>query len=249
MKTVILCGGRGTRLNRQGALVPKALFRIGDDPLILHLCRVYKHYGLNDFVMCLGFLAEEFGKYFEQPVLRPADESKNARGEISETEGIIVDLIDTGVDTHTGGRVKKLEKRLSGEQTFCVTYGDGLADIDIVRLVEFHKSHGKIATLTAVNPMSNFGLIDLEDDGSVVRFREKPKLNEWINGGFFVFDRRIFDYLGEDSVLEREPFERLAAEGQLMAYRHDGFWKCMDTFKDNVELNEIWEAGAPWKVW
>lgn len=249
MKTVILCGGRGTRLNRQGALVPKALFKIGEDPLILHLCRVYKHYGLNDFVLCLGFLAEEFGKYFDQPVLRPNDELFESQGAISKEEGISVELIDTDPDTNTGGRLKKLKKLLESEQTFCVTYGDGLADIDLAELVEFHKSHGKIATLTAVNPLSNFGLIDLGEDGSVVRFREKPKLKEWINGGFFVLDRRIFDYLDENSVLEREPFERLAAEGQLMAYRHDGFWKCMDTFKDNVELNGIWESGAPWKVW
>ena len=249
MKTVILCGGRGTRLNRQGALIPKALFRIGDDPLILHLCRIYKHFGLNKFELCLGFLAEEFGRFFGQSILQPAQLVETISGKIAESEGIGVHLIETGVDTNTGGRVKMLEERLRGEQTFCVTYGDGLADIDIRRLLEFHRSHGKIATLTAVNPMSNFGLIDLNDDNSVARFREKPKLKEWINGGFFVFNREIFDYLEEDSVLEREPFERLAAEGHLMAYRHGGFWKCMDTFKDNVELNDIWNSGAPWKVW
>jgi len=159
-----------------------------------------------------------------------------------------VELVDTGVDTNTGGRVNKLADRIQ-DDTFCVTYGDGLADVDLKTLLEFHRSHGKIATLTAVNPILNFGLLDLGSDGSVERFREKPKLKEWINGGFFVFERRVFDYLDDDCVLEKEPFERLAAEGELMAYRHDGFWKCMDTFKDNVELNDIWENGAPWKVW
>lgn len=249
MKTIILCGGRGTRLDRHGALVPKALFRIGNDPLILHLCRIYKHFGLNEFVLSLGFLSNEFGDFFGQPILRPFESPEPISSKIAEKEGITVHLIETGEDTNTGGRVKKLEERLRGEQTFCVTYGDGLADIDIRRLLEFHKSHGKIATLTAVNPMSSFGLIDLDEDSAVTQFREKPKLKEWINGGFFVFNREIFDYLEDDSVLEREPFERLSAERQLMAFRHEGFWKCMDTFKDNVELNDIWKSGAPWEVW
>jgi glucose-1-phosphate cytidylyltransferase len=161
---------------------------------------------------------------------------------------ISLELVDTGLETNTGGRVKKLESRIT-EDTFCVTYGDGLADVDLSALIDFHRSHGKIATLTAVNPISNFGLLDLGADGNIESFREKPKLKEWINGGFFVFERRIFNYLDDNCVLEKEPFESLAAEGELMAYRHDGFWKCMDTFKDNVELNEIWDAGAPWKVW
>ena len=248
MKTIVLCGGKGTRLDRHGALVPKALFKIGDEPLILHLFRIYRKFGLTDFVLSLGYLSEEFGKYFKARVASPRDEIDAFQVALDGGPEINIELVETGADTNTGGRVSKLADRIQ-DATFCVTYGDGLADVDLAALLDFHRSHGKIATLTAVNPISNFGLLDLGNDGSVERFREKPKLKEWINGGFFVFERRIFDYLDDDCVLEKEPFERLAAEGELMAYRHEGFWKCMDTFKDNVELNEIWENGAPWKVW
>ncbi len=248
MKTIVLCGGKGTRLDRHGALVPKALFRIGPEPLIIHLMRIYRNFGLTDFTLSLGYLAEEFGKYFDSPVAIPGERASTADIELEGGPSVRLELVDTGLETNTGGRVKKLESRIT-EDTFCVTYGDGLADVDLTALIDFHRGHGKIATLTAVNPISNFGLLDLRPDGAVESFREKPKLKEWINGGFFVFERRIFDYLDDICVLEREPFERLASEGQLMAYRHDGFWKCMDTFKDNVELNEIWDAGAPWKVW
>lgn len=246
MKTIVLCGGKGTRLDRHGALIPKALFKIGPDPLILHLFRIYRHFGLNEFILSLGYLSEEFGKFFETDIANP-DSTPPFQKVLLDGSEIDLALVDTGVDTSTGGRVSKLRDGI--DRTFCVTYGDGLADVDLAKLIEFHKSHGKIATLTAVNPISNFGLLDLEDDGSVVRFREKPKLNEWINGGFFVFEPEIFDYLDDNCILEKEPFERLAADGQLKAFRHDGFWKCMDTFKDNVELNEIWDNGAPWNVW
>jgi glucose-1-phosphate cytidylyltransferase len=248
MKTIILCGGKGTRLDRHGALVPKALFRIGSEPLILHLMRIYRSFGLTDFTLSLGYLSEEFGKYFEMPVARPGDPVEASKVALDGGPDIELELIDTGIETNTGGRVEKLESHIT-EETFCVTYGDGLANVDLTALIDFHRSHGKVATLTAVNPISSFGLLDLGMDGTVESFREKPKLKEWINGGFFVFERRIFEYLDDSCVLEKEPFERLAAEGELMAYRHDGFWKCMDTFKDNVELNEIWDAGAPWKVW
>ncbi len=248
MKTIVLCGGKGTRLDRHGALVPKALFRVGDEPLILHLMRIYRNFGLTDFTLSLGYLAEEFGKYFDTSVATSGEEVTKIEIELEAGPNIDLQLVDTGLETNTGGRVKKLESRVT-DDTFCVTYGDGLADVDLTALIDFHRSHGKIATLTAVNPVSNFGLLDLGTDGSVESFREKPKLKEWINGGFFVFERRIFDYLDDNCVLEKEPFERLAAEVELMAYRHEGFWKCMDTFKDNVELNEIWDNGAPWKVW
>lgn len=246
MKTIVLCGGKGTRLDRHGALIPKALFRIGSDPLIIHLFRIYRHFGFNDFILSLGYLPEEFGKFFNLDVREPGSDPQPSSLPLDEGE-IRLELVDTGLETNTGGRVGRLRDRIN--DTFCVTYGDGLADVDLQRLIEFHKAHGKIATLTAVNPISNFGLLDLGADDSVVSFREKPKLSEWINGGFFVFEPAVFDYIDSDSVLEKEPFERLAAEGELMAYRHDGFWKCMDTFKDNLELNEIWQAGAPWKVW
>ncbi|MEO5860107.1 MAG: sugar phosphate nucleotidyltransferase [Pyrinomonadaceae bacterium] len=248
MKTIVLCGGKGTRLDRHGALVPKALFRIGEEPLILHLMRIYRTFGLSDFTLSLGYLAEEFGKYFDVPVAGSQSSVKTAEIAVDAGPNVTLTLLDTGLETNTGGRVKKLESYIT-DDTFCVTYGDGLADLNLTALIDFHRRHGKIATLTAVNPVSNFGLLDLGSDGSVNSFREKPKLKEWINGGFFVFERRIFDYLDDSCVLEKEPFERLAAEGELMAYRHDGFWKCMDTFKDNVEMNEMWDAGAPWKVW
>ncbi len=230
MKTVILCGGRGTRLGEHGKSVPKALVRIGDEPIIWHLIELYSNFGLRDFVICLGFLADEIKGYFQ-----------------NKLSGSNVQLVDTGLDANTGGRIKKVQQYLEAEETFCVTYGDGLADVDLEKLLTFHRSHGKIATLTAVHPVSNFGLLDVNADGRVENFREKPVLKEWVNGGFFVFEGAIFDYLDDDSILEGEPLMRLADEGELMAYRHDGFWKCMDTYKDSLEFNELWKVGAPWR--
>ena len=231
MKTVILCGGRGTRLGEHGKSVPKALVRIGEEPIIWHLLQLYSRFGLDDFVICLGFLAAEIKGYFANSPL-----ASN------------VSLVETGLDTNTGGRIKKVEQYLRDEERFCVTYGDGLADVDLAKLLDFHRDHGRIATLTAVHPVSNFGLLDVGDDGRVENFREKPVLKEWVNGGFFVFERAIFDYLDDDSILEGEPLMRLADEGELMAYQHDGFWKCMDTYKDSLEFNELWKKGAPWKA-
>jgi glucose-1-phosphate cytidylyltransferase len=232
MKTVILCGGRGTRLGEHGRSIPKALINIGEKPILWHLMQIYSHYGINDFVLCLGFLGDEIRKHLSQTIV-----ANN------------IDFIDTGLDTNTGGRLKRVRGQLADEEVFCVTYGDGLADIDLRDLIKFHRSHGKIATVTAVHPYSNFGMIEIGEDSSVLRFREKPLLREWINGGFFVFDGRIFDFLDDDSTLEREPFEALCEKGELMAYRHTGFWKCMDTFKDSLEFEKIWLEGAPWKVW
>ncbi len=251
MKAVILCGGRGTRLNEHGESIPKALMKVGDQPLLWHLCKYFAHFGINEFVLCLGYLKEQFGNYFEQPIMDARNGSLNecVKGQVASIEGWTVELVDTYLDTNTGGRLKMIESFVGESQHFFATYGDGLADVDLKELLRFHNSHSKLATLTAVNPMSNFGLIDLEDDGSVRQFREKPKLAEWVNGGFFVFDKPIFEYLSVDSVLEKKPFEKLAQDGQLMAFRHKGFWKCMDTYKDNIELNELWNKGAEWKVW
>ncbi len=235
MKVVILCGGRGARLGEHGVQVPKALIEIGGQPVIWHLLKVYAHQGLNDFILCLGHLGEEIRAYFRD---HHADEPWR------------VTLADTGLDTNTGGRILCVQRYLDGEENFCVTYGDGLADINLPALVDFHRSHGRIATLTAVQPHSPFGLLQLDAQSAVTAFAEKPTLKEWINGGFFVFHRRIFEFLTEDSVLEQAPLEQLAREGQLMAYHHTGFWKCMDTYKDNVEFNQLWDAGAAaWKVW
>lgn len=232
MKTVILCGGRGTRLGEHGHSVPKALIPIGGKPIIWHLLSIYAFYGFNDFILCLGYLGDQIKEYFEN----------------QDTDWKVTS-VDTGVSTQTGGRLKSVESLLYGESTFCVTYGDGLADVDISKLVKFHRDHGKVATVTAVHPHSNFGLMDVDSRGSITAFREKPRLNEWVNGGFFVFDREVFDHVGDNDILERAPFERMSKAGEMMAFRHEGFWKCMDTFKDNQEFEALWSVDAPWKVW
>jgi glucose-1-phosphate cytidylyltransferase len=255
MKTVILCGGRGTRLGKHGATVPKALINIGDKPIIHHLLKIYSHYGINEFVLCLGFLGNEIKHYFvEQEILNEdftldSSHIENIFPENPGNENWRITFAETGLDTNTGGRLKKVEKYLANEEIFCVTYGDGLADVDIKKLIEFHKSHGKIATLTAVHPHSNFGLIKVNEENAVTEFQEKPKLTEWVNGGFFIFNREVFDYLDENSILEHEPLEKLANQRQLMAFPHTGFWKCMDTYKDNIEFNQLWEENPIWKVW
>ena len=258
MKTVILCGGRGTRLGEHGAAVPKALIKIGERPLLWHLLKIYGHHGLNDFVLCLGYLGDAIKRYFLEhhwlytdftlKMSQTGDYRLHKQEASSEDWNIT--FAETGLNTNTGGRIKLIEKYIGDDQTFCVTYGDGLADIDLPALIEFHRSHGKIATLTAVHPRSSFGLLKLAEDNAITEFVEKPVMKEWINGGFFVFNRGVFDYLTDDCVLEREPFERLSQERELMAYPHTGFWKCMDTYKDNVEFNQLWDAGqAEWKVW
>ena len=244
MKTVILCGGRGTRLGEHGATVPKALINSGDTPIIRHILKIYSHYGINEFVLCLGFLGDEIRRHFIEKESTIPDST-----ETIATENLKIRFAETGVDTNTGGRLKRIEKYLVDEDFFCVTYGDGLSDINIEKLIEFHKSHRKIATLSAVHPYSNFGLIKLDGENAVTEFQEKPKLKEWVNGGFFVFNREIFDYLDDNSILEREPLEKLAQERQLMAFQHNGFWKCMDTYKDNIEFNELWTENPVWKVW
>ena len=232
MKTVILCGGRGMRLGEHGINIPKALIEIGGKPMLWHLLKYYSHFGLNEFVLCLGYLGSEIQAYFEaQP-----DEFK-------------ITFVDTGLDTNTGGRLKLIKNYLGEDEEFCVTYGDGLADVDLPALLQFHRSHHKTATLTAVNPRSQFGVLKLDNENSVTEFQEKPLLKEWINGGFFVFNRRIFDYLHDDSILEREPFELLANEREVMAFKHAGFWKCLDTYKDNLEFNQLWDDNeAAWKL-
>jgi glucose-1-phosphate cytidylyltransferase len=232
VQTVILCGGKGTRLGPALEGIPKPLLPIGDRPLLWHLLKIYGAQGFRDFLLCLGHLAECFHEEFARP---PA--------------GWSVRLLDTGLETPTGGRVKRCEAHVEGDELF-VTYGDGLADIDLHALLSFHRGHGRAATITVARPHVNFGIVELGRGGAVTAFREKPPMRDWVNGGFFVFSRRVFDYLEDDSVLEREPFERLASDGELMAYRHEGFWACMDTYKDNLTLNEAWASGrAPWAIW
>jgi len=256
MKTVILCGGRGTRLGAHGTSVPKALIEIGEKPVIWHLLKIYSHYGHDDFILCLGFLGDKIKRFFVEQNWLNTDFTleKDSNLHLLKTRETLenwrLTFADTGLETNTGGRLKRIEKYLDGEEMFFVTYGDGLANVNLEKLVEFHKSHGRIATLTAVHPHSNFGIMKLDDANFVTEFQEKPVMREWINGGFFVFNRRIFDYLDENSILEREPLERLAKEKELVAFPHTGFWKCVDTFKDNLEFNQLWTDGhADWKVW
>ncbi|HKX27922.1 MAG TPA: glucose-1-phosphate cytidylyltransferase [Blastocatellia bacterium] len=258
MKTVILCGGRGTRLSEHGASVPKALIEIGGRPLLWHLLKIYQHHGLNDFVLCLGYLGDSIKRYFLDHHWLASDFTlkTNRNGEYQlhrhgvSGEDWQITFAETGLDTNTGGRVKQIERYLGEDPTVCVTYGDGLANIDLPALIEFHRSHGKLATLTAVHPRSTFGLLKLTPGGAVNEFEEKPIIQDWSNGGFFVFNRPVFSYLTDNCVLEREPLERLAQAGELMAYRHTGFWKCLDTYKDNVEFNQLWDTGqAEWKLW
>ncbi|MBK9165527.1 MAG: NTP transferase domain-containing protein [Acidobacteria bacterium] len=245
MKTVILCGGRGTRLNELGKAVPKALVEIGGRPIIWHLMRLYSAHGFHDFSLCLGHLGDKIRSYFGSQ----DGNAGNVNFPVDGTETWNVSLYDTGEDTNTGGRIAKIADTLGSEERFFVTYGDGLADVDTGGLLEFHKGHGKLATMTTIHPRSPFGIVELDGNGAVSSFREKPQLDVWINGGFFVFERKVLDLLVGDPVLEEGPLETLAAEGELMAYRHTGFWKCMDTYKDSLEFNALWVADAPWKIW
>jgi glucose-1-phosphate cytidylyltransferase len=230
---VILCGGRGTRLRERTESVPKALVEIGGRPILWHVIQIYAAQGFERFLLATGYMGEaveEFAAAERWP------------------GGVRVEAIDTGVDTPTGGRIAALAERL-GNERFCATYADGVADVDLNALVEFHETQGALGTVTVVRPHLQWGVAELADE-VVSGFVEKPRSEHWINGGFFCFEPGAFDYLDADSVLEREPLSRLAADGQLRAFRHEGFWDCMDTYKDAVVLNDLWTAGqAPWRIW
>jgi glucose-1-phosphate cytidylyltransferase len=228
---VILCGGRGTRLRERTESVPKALVEIGGRPILWHVIGIYAAQGFESFVLATGYLGEMVEEF--------------VRGE-SWPGGVEVECVDTGLDTPTGGRIAKLGGRLDGG-SFCATYADGVADIDLAALLASHREQGVLGTVTVVRPHLQWGVAKLDEAGRVEGFVEKPRSEHWINGGFFCFEPGALDYMGEDSVLEREPLEGLAADGQLGAYRHEGFWDCMDTYKDAVELNDLWSSGsAPW---
>jgi glucose-1-phosphate cytidylyltransferase len=230
---VILCGGRGTRLRERTESVPKALVEIGGRPILWHVIQIYAAQGFERFVLATGYMGEAVAEF--------------AAGE-RWPEGVRVECVDTGLDTPTGGRVAALADRLAGE-SFCVTYADGVADIDLGALLDFHREQGALGTITVVRPNLQWGVAELAGD-SVAGFVEKPRSEHWINGGFFCFEPGIFDYLDPDSVLERAPLERLATDGELRAYRHEGFWDCMDTYKDAVVLNDLWAGGrAAWRIW
>ena len=256
MKTVILCGGLGTRLSEETVIKPKPMVEIGDKPILWHIMKNYLSYDFNNFILALGYKGEKIKEYFINYNNLTSNLTVNMKnGEVSKTEGTKENwefqMIDTGKNSMTGARLHRLKKILKPEGRFMMTYGDGLGDINISKLVSFHRKHGKVATLVAVRPPARFGSMIFKEN-QVLEFKEKPQTGEgWINGGFFVFESKIFDYLnGDDTVLEADPLERLAKDGQLMAYKHDGFWQCMDTLRDKVNLNKMWNEGnAPWQNW
>ena len=257
MKTIILAGGLGTRISEETTLKPKPMVEIGGMPILWHIMKIYAAHGYNDFGIALGYKGDVIKEFFLNYKLHKSDmivnlQSGDIKFENDFSEDWTVGLHETGLNSMTGGRLFNLKKLFKPGDTFMVTYGDGVSDIDIDKLVSFHKSHGKIATLTAVRPSARFGSIAMEEDGRIIEFKEKPQAGEgWINGGYFVFDYQIFDYLkDETSILEREPLENLAKDNQLLAYKHYGFWHCMDTIRDRDNLNEIWsKENAPWKKW
>jgi glucose-1-phosphate cytidylyltransferase len=245
----------GTRLREQAEFIPKPMVQIGGRPILWHIMKIYSHYGFNDFILCLGYKGEVIREYFLDYEYMFTDFVVNLRGtgkrvlEPACMEDWIVTCVDTGLNTMTGGRIKRIE-RLAGER-FLITYGDGVSDVNIQRLVEFHNKMGKTATLTAVHPVSRFGEINMDESSIVTQFSEKASLGSWVSGGFFVFEKRIFDYLdGDECILEREPLVTLAQEGQLAGFKHEGAWECMDTYRDYLHLNQLWNADkAGWKVW
>ena len=257
MKTVILCGGLGTRLREETEYRPKPMVEIGGRPILWHIMKIYAHYGFRDFVLCLGYRANMIKDYFlnyeamnnDFTICLGREHRIIYLGDHAEQD-FHVSLADTGLDTMTGGRVKRIRNYIDND-TFMMTYGDGVADLDINALVEFHRSHGRLATVTTMRPTGRFGMLDIAPDKVVSHFSEKPQLNGWASAGFFVFNRRVFDYIeGDACTLEHEPLERLAREGQLVAFQHEGFFCAMDTYREYQYLSQLWASGnAPWKVW
>jgi glucose-1-phosphate cytidylyltransferase len=255
MKVVLLAGGFGSRISEQSETRPKPMIEIGQYPILWHIMNIYASHGFNEFVVACGYKSEVLKDYFHNFFIRHADyvvSLRDGKEEIvrSEAPDWKIALVDTGLNTMTGGRLRRLRSWL-GDEPFMVTYGDGVSNVDIKALVAYHRAQGKLATVTAVRPPARFGGLTIE--GSLVReFSEKPQSGEgWINGGFFVFEPKVLDYLADDAMsLEREPMERLAAEGQLAAFQHEGFWQPMDTLRDRRVLEALWESGkAPWKTW
>lgn len=256
MKVVILAGGLGTRISEETDIKPKPMVEIGGKPILWHIMKVYSHYGFNDFVVCCGYKGHVIKEYFANFFLHHADVTfdlgtNNMEIHKSNSENWKITLIDTGKDTMTGGRIKRIEQYVSNE-TFMLTYGDGVSNVNISDLVKSHKASKKMATVTAVQPSGRFGALGINENNEVESFFEKPKGDgSWINGGFFVCEPAVFKYIkGDETIWEREPLEGLAKDNSLNAFRHRGFWKPMDTLKDKQDLNEYWESGAAeWKIW
>ena len=256
MKAVILAGGLGTRISEETSVRPKPMVEIGGRPILWHILKLYSQHGINDFVICCGYKGYIIKEFFANYFLHTSDVTfhmKDNRMEVhnSEAEPWNVTLVDTGDGTGTGGRLRRVAKYLEGEEAFCCTYGDGVADVDITKLVEFHKSHGKLATITSVQPVARFGALGLKDT-QIYSFQEKPQdEGGWINGGFFVLSPEAIKAVTDDEqMFEREPIESLVTQGQVHAFFHHGFWQAMDTLRDKQHLEELWSKGkAPWKTW
>ncbi len=257
MKVVILAGGFGTRISEETELKPKPMIEIGGKPIIWHIMKSYSHYGFNDFVICLGYKGYMIKEYFDNYYLHQCNITYDFNNRNKKTihsrsvEPWKITLVDTGTDTMTGGRVKRIQEYI-GNETFMLTYGDGLSNIPIDKLVNYHKGHGKSATITAIQPSGRFGILNMDEEDNVKSFMEKPKGDDsWVNGGFFVLEPVVFELIsGDVTIWEREPLEKLAKTNNLKAYRHDGFWQSMDTLRDKKFLDGMWKTGnAVWKIW
>ena len=257
MKVVILAGGYGTRISEESHLRPKPMIEIGEQPILWHIMKIYSSYGFQDFIICAGYKQHVIKEYFANYYLHRSNitfnfsDSNHQIIHSHETEPWKVTVVDTGLNTMTGGRIKRIKEYLDDEP-FMLTYGDGVSDVDIDQLLEFHRKKGKLATLTAIQPSGRFGVIEIAEDSLIHNFAEKKNEDTgWINGGFMVLEPKVLDYIADDSTtFEREPLERLAKEGQLSAYMHSGMWQCMDTLRDKLYLEELWQSGkAPWKKW
>ena len=257
MKVVLLAGGYGTRIAEETDIKPKPMVEIGGKPILWHIMKIYSHYGFNEFVILLGYKGYYIKEYFANYFLHQSNITIDLKTNSMEvhnnsSEPWKVTLVDTGLDTMTGGRIKRAQSYI-GDEPFLLTYGDGVSDIDIAKTVAFHQSHGKILTMSAIQPEARFGNLAIDEQMNVNSFMEKPKTEAgWVNGGFFVCEPQIFDYIGEeeDCIFEQIPLQNLAKDGEMLAYKHEGFWQPMDTLRDNQKLNKLWkENKAPWKVW
>ena len=256
MKTVILAGGFGTRISEESHLKPKPMIGIGDKPILWHIMKEYSQRGFQDFIICLGYKGYVIKEFFADYYLHTSDVTFDlCNNEMTvhnnHSEPWKVTLVETGLKTMTGGRIKRIKDYI-GNEPFMLTYGDGVSDIDMNDLIRFHQSHGKIATVTSVNVGQRFGVLDISENNQIMSFREKDQMDgSYINAGYMVLNPEVFDYIeGDETTFEKEPLEKLAKEGQLMAYKYHGFWKCMDTQRDKMQLEALWESGnAPWKVW